>query len=210
MGMKLRAAVFLAVLASATTASAQVKVSGINSERGRFVFRNDASFLGFGIAAPTAAIGFGSSTLQNADFQPQIAINPSVDIFIINNLSLGATLGFAFNQYGSGFLSTNIFSFAFMPRVGYNIPIVNRLSIWPQFGIGIGVSVPKNGTAEAMVPLDFFVPVCFHPAENFFMGIGPAVRFYSLNDKSTVFVGNVDPVIIDILRFTLAGSVPVF
>ena len=209
MGMKLHGVVLFAVLASATTASAQVKISGINSERGRFVFRNDASFVGLGVGSPTAELGFAATTRNRAHFDPQFAIAPSVDIFIINNLSIGASLGFSFNRYAlGGFGAADLFTFFFMPRVGYNIPIVNHFSLWPQFGIGVGltnVSAGGGSRTDAMIPLDLYVPFCFHPVENFFMGLGPAVRFYSLNDQAALSI-----VTIDILRFTLAGSVPVF
>jgi hypothetical protein len=154
-----------------------------------------------------------SLTLKYAQFEPQFALAPSVDVFIIKNLSIGATLGFSFNQLDIGFGGgkSNVTTIFFMPRVGYNIPIINRFSFWPQVGIGIGIAATGgNGanTTEAMVPLDVFVPFCFHPIENFFMGVGPAIRFYSLDDKTPGITGTI--VNVDFLRFTLACSVPVF
>lgn len=200
---------FVAVLAWTSAASAQAeKISAINTDKGRIVFRNDASFVGLGLGAPTADFGFASTTLQRAHFDPQFAIAPSVDVFIIPNLSLGGTLGFTYNKFGTGLGTADLFTFVFMPRVGYNIPITNHFSLWPQFGIGIGVSNISLGggsDTEAMVPMDLFVPFLFHPVENFLLGLGPAVRFYSLNDKATPSI-----VTIDIIRFTLGGSVPVF
>jgi hypothetical protein len=209
MGMKRALTALFAVLSWSSAASAQAeKISAINTDRGRMVFRNDASFVGIGVGAPTTEFGFASGTLQRAHFDPQFAIAPSIDIFIIPNLSLGGSIGFTFNKFNTGFGTADLFTFFFMPRVGYNIPIANRFSLWPQVGIGVGVSNVSFGggsDTEAMIPMDVFVPFLFHPAENFFLGMGPAMRFYSLHDKAAPTI-----VTIDILRFTLAGSVPVF
>jgi hypothetical protein len=198
----------LALVCWSGLADAQAsKISAINSDRGRLVLRNDASFAGIGIGAPTAELGFSTPALRNAHFDPQFAIGPSIDIFIIPNLSLGGTIGFSFSR---PFGIADVFTFFFMPRVGYNIPIANHFSLWPQFSIGVGVSNVApigggNSVTEAMVPLDFFVPFLYHPVENFLVGLGPAVRFYSLNDKATPSIATVD-----IIRFTLGGSVPIF
>lgn len=196
----------LALVGAAHDASAQEMISGVNSDRGRFVFRNDASFLGFGIGAPTTSIGVATGTLKGAKFDPQFALAPSVDVFIIQNLSIGVSLGVTFNKIANA----DIFTFFFMPRIGYNIPLHNHFSFWPQFGAGIGIqsaSVVGGSATNAMVPLDLYLPFLFHPVENFFLGIGPAMRFYSLNDNTSAFI---QAVTFDFLRFTLGGSVPVF
>jgi len=198
-----------AALAAAAPAAAQEKLSAVNSDRGRFVFRNDASFLGWGIGAPTTSVGVATGTLKGAKFEPQFSIAPSVDVFIIPNLSIGATLGVTYNKANLGG-AVDMFTFFFMPRVGYNVPIAQRFSFWPQLGLGVGIQSASAGggsATNAMMPIDLYVPFLFHPAENFFLGIGPALRFYSLNDNTTAIIQNVT---IDFLRFTLAGSVPVF
>lgn len=202
----------LTVAAAARDAAAQEMISGVNSDRGRFVFRNDASFLGFGIGAPTTSIGVASASLKGAQFNPQFALAPSVDIFIIQNLSIGATIGVTFNKFGGGGIGggADVFAFFFMPRIGYNIPLHNHFSFWPQFGAGIGIQSASAGggsATNAMIPLDLYLPFLFHPVENFFLGIGPAMRFYSLNDNPTALIQTVT---FDFLRFTLGGSVPIF
>src|SRR5205814_2501509 len=95
--------VLCAALAWSSTAGAQAeKISAINTDKGRIIFRNDASFIGIGIGAPTATIGFATGSLQRAHFDPQFAIAPSIDVLIIPNLSVGGTIGFTFNKFNVG------------------------------------------------------------------------------------------------------------
>ena len=127
----------------------------------------------FAIVHETVSMGGQSATL--------VDIAPSIDYFVIPNLSIGALLGI---EYGS--LDANgttlptgatVTEISVEGRVGYNIPLGDGISIWPRLGIGYQhISVSNDGmTASSyVIPLSITVPVLWHPGDHFFVGAGPA------------------------------------
>ena len=113
-----------------------------------------------------------------------LVLRPAVDYFIADYISVGGFLGLEYNSTPGGSNTT----FSIGPRVGYNIPLSSRLSLWPKVGFSFAstsqtqddVAIPGGGTIEAndesntSVQLNLFAPFMFHPVEHFFIGLGPA------------------------------------
>ena len=121
-------------------------------------------------------------------------LNPGVDYFVIDHLSIGGEVIFALT--GDSVTTHNPRTGAdttrdapdgsgvhlgIMPRVGYDIPLSAMFSIWPRGGIGWRhASFSGGGAADASLSSWIFfadVPFVFHPVEHFFIGVGPGVTF---------------------------------
>jgi hypothetical protein len=136
--------------------------------QGNFVVSNDASF------AFDQQIGHGGGTA--------FVLRPSLDYFVIPNLSLGGAVMFeAFSTPGAP-TSTVV---GFEPRVGYDVALSGTWSIWPQLSLPITVPHPGN-TAVAIA---IFVPFLIHPAQHFFFGIGPGFSQTVTSPAATAITG---------------------
>jgi hypothetical protein len=107
-----------------------------------------------------------------------------VDYFIADYISVGGFLGLEYNSTPGGSNTT----FSIGPRLGYNIPLSERFSLWPKVGFSFAstsqdqddVELPDGQVLETddesntSVQLNLFAPFMFHPVEHFFIGIGPA------------------------------------
>ena len=127
----------------------------------------------------------GSSTSVN--------VAPSVDYFLVNNVSIGLDMFVAHDQgrtLGSTGAPTNedSMSVGFAPRVGVNLPLTASLSFWPQGEIGYGIVttnlVSAKGTnqhSQTRSWVQVSAPLLLHPASHFFVGAGPYL-FHELSD----------------------------
>ena len=114
-------------------------------------------------------------------------INPGVDYFVIDHLSIGGEVLFAItgssvthhrrNQPDVTNDGQGGTHFGILPRVGYDIPIGDKFSLWPRGGLGFihssysGAGQPDiSGTAWLFYADVYF---CFHLVPNFFFGVGP-------------------------------------
>lgn len=113
-----------------------------------------------------------------------LVLRPAVDYFVADYLSVGGFLGLDYTSTPGGSNTT----FSIGPRVGYNLPLSDRFSLWPKAGLSFAstsqdrddVQLPGGGTIDAdeesntSVQLNLFAPFMFHPVEHFFIGFGPA------------------------------------
>jgi hypothetical protein len=127
-----------------------------------------------------------------------IQLAPAADYFLANNISLGGFLGFAYATSGED--SSNRISIG--PRVGYNIPFSDLVSIWPKIGFSFahtsstttttvtgGTEISNTRSNDAFA-LNLFAPVMFHPVPHFFAGFGPFLDTdLSGDNKATAFGG---------------------
>jgi hypothetical protein len=135
-----------------------------------------------------SALTISSTTISGASGSTtNIELEPAVDYFVIDNLSIGGFLQFNYTSASDGHAST----FGVGPRVGYNWTLSDLVSIWPKVGLSIDntdtttsaaaatgagvlpgttVSTSVNGTSVA---LNLYVPIMLHPAPHFFAGFGP-------------------------------------
>ncbi len=113
-----------------------------------------------------------------------IQLEPAIDYFFIENVSIGGFLEFMYVSNQGGHAST----FGMGPRIGYNLTLSDLISIWPKAGLSLdntsttGAAVVSNGTSATTtsstsnttnLALNLYVPLMFHPAPHFFAGFGP-------------------------------------
>jgi hypothetical protein len=119
-----------------------------------------------------------------------ITLQPAVDYFVIDNLSVGGFIGLDYTTAGD----TTTTRFGIGPRVGYNLTLSDLVSIWPKIGFSFSATNTEtdNATSDnddnSALALNIFVPVMFHPATHFFAGFGPFLDTdLSGDDKVTAF-----------------------
>ncbi|WP_223640419.1 hypothetical protein [Corallococcus sp. EGB] len=119
-----------------------------------------------------------------------IRLEPSADYFLQQNLSVGASALVAF-----GFGDSTVVGLGVLGRVGYHLPLSERVSLWPKAGFGVQFAHVPNHSDVNFV-LDFNAPILFHLTPRFFIGAGPQVRALisqdvgSLGSEQGYFSGN--------------------
>lgn len=125
-----------------------------------------------------------------------ITLAPAVDYFVMENFSIGGFISFRY--YTAGETDTTVFGIG--PRVGYNLPLNDSVSIWPKVGFSFSSSSSSTEVGEDEdveisrsvgndgIALNLFVPFMFHPAQHFFAGFGPFLDTdLSGDNRATVF-----------------------
>jgi hypothetical protein len=113
-------------------------------------------------------------------------VAPSVDVFVVRGLSVGARIAYEhseLSQIPSGSVAINSLSVG--PRVGYNVTISDRLSFWPSASLSFGDSWFGSGSSSEGVALGGDAPLLLHVAPHFFVGLGPNVLSYVTSKTST-------------------------
>ncbi|MGD0525842.1 MAG: hypothetical protein ABSE49_11895 [Polyangiaceae bacterium] len=137
-----------------------------------------------GILTPATMLDIGGATYSNnGGSQVGISLAPAADYFVIDNLSLGLELLFGYGSYsppstpGVTTKSTNVTEYGIAPRVGYNIPIGDTLSLWPKvFFEHAGFSLGGGGAGYGNIQLlGAYVPILYHPVPHFYVGLGPNI-----------------------------------
>ena len=148
---------------------------------------------GFGYAAP---LGFGFQSLHAEGVAGGPAVTqrvttfyvaPSLDVFVLDRFSVGGLVEFAWQNQSleltppggastkTGLAATT--SFTVLPRIGYLIPLGDRVAIWPRLGVGYGSlqtpidAVGKVTTGSLLVDVD--VGLLYRIDETFFLRIAP-------------------------------------
>jgi hypothetical protein len=133
-----------------------------------------------------------------------LSLAPAADYFVIENLSVGGSIGVQYTKAGESHGSR----FTIGPRVGYNFELSRLLSVWPRLGInyahtgGDSPTLARNQSAAIGnndnngVALLIFVPLMVHPAPHFFAGLGPFVETDMSGDNRATSWG---------IRLTLGG-----
>jgi hypothetical protein len=132
--------------------------------RGQWVISSDAAMSIQRISQRAARHG-GSLTATVA---------PAVDLFVIENLSLGASVGVQHARAGAA-RSTRVST---GPRLGYNVEISHLLSFWPRIGLSYSYSATRDREARVhnhALGINVFAPILMHPVAQFFVGFGPFV-----------------------------------
>ncbi|WNG45162.1 hypothetical protein F0U60_14390 [Archangium minus] len=126
----------------------------------------------------SANIGF-STAGADAFF---INLNPSVDYFLQQNLSIGAAVLLS-RSFADG---PDLTGLGLSLRVGYNHALSEQVSLWPRLSVGFQHSIAGSFSSTAFVA-DIFAPVLFHVVPHFFIGAGPRVNF-AAGDASGVSI----------------------
>ncbi len=113
------------------------------------------------------------------DSQTTITIAPALDYFAIDGLSVGGQLGYSSTSQGDLSASAIIIG----PRVGYNLGLTENISLWPRLAFQYRIvnlsrdnPPPATGTTDVSgnkMTVGVDAPILFHPAEHFFIGLGP-------------------------------------
>jgi hypothetical protein len=113
-----------------------------------------------------------------------LTLLPAADYFVIQGLSIGGFIDFTHtetsvpnetngtpNNTGSTSTSTNTFGIG--PRIGYNIPITDWISLWPKLGLSFADTSVSGGGSGTAWTLTLFAPFLYHLATHYFLGLGP-------------------------------------
>jgi Outer membrane protein beta-barrel domain len=154
-------------------------VAGVFGNQGQLALSVD---LPFNNSAPQFAIVHATQTMGGPS-ATAIAIAPSLDYFVTQNLSLGGTLLFQYQTQSDQGADLNTTAITILARLGYNIPLGPTASLWPRAGVGYvhassdvsygGLS--QSATASGSV-LIIEMPILYHPAQHFFFGAGPTFQ----------------------------------
>jgi hypothetical protein len=157
----------------------------------------------------------GGISLRNLSYsssqasQFSVLVEPGVDYFVNRAVSIG---GHVLGSYSDGkgydyfgpLIETKETGYGGGARLGINVAIGNLLSIWPKVGFGIhhydttrsvrstpanfiGVGASQTEQSINAWWIDLYVPMLFHAASHYFVGMGPSI-FADLNRTAT-FVG---------------------
>ena len=123
-----------------------------------------------GYSAPSGVMAPASVT--------EYQIGPAADVFVIDNLSVGALVLFGRTASSAAGVDVKFDVISLEPRVGYHIPFVpGKLGLWPKTNFfyehtKVRVTGAPDSTLKAM-GIGIFVPLLIHPVEHFHIGIGP-------------------------------------
>lgn len=147
-----------------------------------------------------------------------LALNPGIDVFVIDHLSIGGEIALGRTSFSSeskvttpaGTNTTTTDSaetfFGLMPRVGYAIPVSKSLSLWPRAQFGFLRSSGDDST-EMRTFAGVDAHFLWHPNASFFLGVGPGFTATLSNSRK---VGDVSadqskPFTFRFLSFTIGG-----
>jgi hypothetical protein len=125
-------------------------------------------------SGPGGALGYESDS--KAFF---ISLNPSADYFLQENLSIGGSVGLA-TTISDG---PDLLAVSLRVRAGYNIPMNDKVSVWPTLGLGIGhLDIGLADTTYFEVAIN--APFLYHIAPHFYVGAGPGLTTLLGDDTS--------------------------
>jgi hypothetical protein len=146
--------------------------AGVFGEHGQLAIMGEAGAL----FTHTSVSGDRGSTTT-------FVMRPAVDYFVIDHLSLGAFTGIEYSSSPGGSTTT----YGIGPRVGYDIPLSDRFSLWPKAGLSFnsstikldavtvgGFTTPKSSDSNTALALNLYVPLMFH-SHHYFAGFGPSL-----------------------------------
>ncbi len=115
-------------------------------------------------------VTYVKSPRGDTDSSTSFQLGPAADFFPIEHVSVGAALTYAR-------LTADLHSFRVAPRVGYQIPLGELLSLWPTVGVFWQQRTvdPKLDLRERKLGIVFDAPVLVHVVPHFFLGLGPRV-----------------------------------
>jgi hypothetical protein len=151
---------------------------------------------GFSYAGPVG-ISFRSSKADSItpggpsseESTTSLWLAPSADIFVTEHLSLGGLIEVAhtwgaIEGAGQRVELPGTTSLTLLPRVGFYVPISDRIGVWPRAGVGYSSvesvaflsngSPPTRETFRSMV-LDVDLSLVYRFGETFFMRAGPEI-----------------------------------
>jgi hypothetical protein len=99
-----------------------------------------------------------------------VFIQPGLDYFIGNGISVGGVVGFGYTSGSPATTTVNLGA-----RAGFNQALNEHVSFWPTLGIDGSYSHNTGSSSEAK--LEVFAPFLYHVAPHFFLGAGPFLSY---------------------------------
>ncbi|MFP2926461.1 hypothetical protein ACLESO_14820 [Pyxidicoccus sp. 3LG] len=136
----------------------------------------------------SASLGYGTYGGADIGF---FTLEPGADYFIKENLSVGSAL-----RIRALFGDADATGIALVVRGGYNIPLAERVSVWPKVGLGLQLGdeqvfpLAEAIATDATLALDVYSPFLFHLTPSFFVGGGPRLVLGIGDDVGVVFSVN--------------------
>ncbi len=151
-----------------------------------------------GVAVVGGSLGVTSLSYSNSGAsQLSVTAEPGFDYFITRAVSMGGAVLLSYADqkgydYFGPLIETKETGYGFGARLGINIALGQRLSVWPKFGLGLTNYNTKYSVLTSTAPLattmpdqreftshalwiNLYVPVLYHPAPHFFFGLGPSI-----------------------------------
>jgi hypothetical protein len=97
-----------------------------------------------------------------------ISLHPSVDYFLINSVSLGATFGYSYSPADTGTTTLDLGG-----RAGFNLNINDHLGFWPMAGFALNL-FSSNHNTDTSTSFGIFAPFLYHLVPHLFVGLGPS------------------------------------
>lgn len=148
---------------------------GSFGQAGQLVISTDASG-NLGYSTQGDGIGF-------------IFLEPGADFFLKPNLSVGS--GLQLRALFAG--GDDAVGFGLNARIGYNIPLSDKVSVWPKGIVTLQVGDDLLPFANQILPADVtvilegYAPFLFHVTDHFFVGGGPRLAFGLGDDVEVSF-----------------------
>jgi hypothetical protein len=114
-------------------------------------------------------------------------LQPSADLFVLENLSVGVTLSVGGN-FTDDFQALRLGAGV---RTGYALPLAERISLWPRLSASVfreHIETDFEEDSSAFVCFELFAPILVHPTRGFFIGVGPAGSL-DVGDREGVTLG---------------------
>jgi hypothetical protein len=99
-----------------------------------------------------------------------VLIQPGVDYFVGNGISVGGVVGFGYTSGSPATTTVNLGA-----RAGFNQGLNEHVSFWPT--LGIDGSYSHNSGSSSVAKLEVFAPFLYHVAPHFFLGAGPFLSY---------------------------------
>lgn len=125
---------------------------------------------------------------DSADKPTTFTIQPGLDYFLQDNISIGGTVGYTSTSQKSGGTDVKSSAISIGPRVGYNVAVAEKLSVWPRAGLmysSISADFGGGSKSGSTMSFELNVPLLVHLAPHFDVGFGPFYR----SDISSKFDG---------------------
>jgi hypothetical protein len=100
-----------------------------------------------------------------------VALMPALDVFVARNFSVGGQIVMLWLMGGARATSIGV-----APRVGYDVPIADKISFWPKGALSFSQWSDRNASGSH-VTAEVYTPFLLHPAPHFFVGLGPLFSF---------------------------------
>jgi hypothetical protein len=98
----------------------------------------------------------------------ELSLHPSIDYFITNGVSLGATFGYTYSPAATGTTVVDLGA-----RAGFNLNINDNLGFWPTVGVGLTFDSRDHGN-DTTTFFGIFAPFLYHLVPHLFVGLGPS------------------------------------